>query len=404
MFLNDRLSAAGGSERTLRAQILGLIQRGHAVHVVLPPQEVEACLQDPALQDVQWTRLESSAGFRSARVAAMRLAAVAREWNTDIIEVVNVGGLLGPMGVLHLERQFPVVHAFRDVRATCPRGDRVLPQDRLCEDLAGLRCLRRRCIEKDREPRGVRALVDSRLRLEALRQAPAVVAESEPMAALLRSLGVKQASITTPPLQVETPPLIAQLPSACAPVILGSGLLCNPTKGLSFLLDAFSRLQHPHARLALTGMPGKAWEDAWERFGHKIDCERIDVLGWLDDATLLQTIQSSRVAAFPSRFYESFGLAGAEASASARPVVAVDCKGSQEWLQDGVSGRLVARDHVEGFAAALDAYLEDPILADLHGQAGRAYMQQRFHPEALLDATLEVYQHVLASSPQEVTA
>jgi glycosyltransferase involved in cell wall biosynthesis len=399
MFLNDRLSAAGGSERTLRAQVLGLLARGHAVHLALPAKEVELCRTDPDFREVTWTAVEEAAGFRTARHAAMRLVRAAMDWKADVLEVVNVGGLLGPLGIIHLERHLPVVHAFRDVRPTCPRGDRVLPTGGLCEDQSGLRCLRRGCIPPGQEPRGFRALVDSRLRREALRRAAGVVVESQAMGTLLRKVGVPGSRITVTPLQVEAPTVVKKQPSDCPPTVLGSGLLDNPTKGLSFLLEAFAALQHPDARLLLTGRPGKAWTIGMEALGSRLDPTRVDILGWLQEEELQETLESVRVSAFPSRFFESFGLAGAEASAWERPVVAVDCKGSREWLVDGVTGTLVDRDANKDFTQALDGYLSNPELADKHGAAGRIMIQKRFHPTALLESIEAVYQKAIMAFP-----
>ncbi|NUL48784.1 glycosyltransferase [Cellulosimicrobium funkei] len=62
-----------------------------------------------------------------------------------------------------------------------------------------------------------------------------------------------------------------------------------------------------------------------------------------------------------------------EASASARPVVASDLPALAELVEDGVTGRLVAPDDVDALAAALAELLDDPVLRQRLGDAGRRW-------------------------------
>ena len=395
MLINDRLRPTGGSERTLKSQIQGLLARGHQILAVVPQEELEFCQDAATWKGVEWFSIPHAAGFRSALHAATLIQAQAQEWKADVIEVVNIGGLLGPTGVIELSKHFPLVHAFRDVRPTCPRGDRDLGAKGLCEDRASLRCIARGCMTPQHEPRGWRGVVDSRLRLRALRSAHAVVTESQAMLDLLQKFGVNPSRLFLPPLHVKVPQQLGPPPSACPPTILGMGLLSNPTKGLRHLLQAFATIPDQDARLRFSGKPGPAWgqvQDLVQRHGLE---QRIDVLGWLDDETLQHELSHCRTLAFPSRYFESFGLAGAEASAHARPVVASDCRGSRDWVKHQVTGQIVERNSHTAMAEALQQYLQNPQLADEHGAAGRDFIAGRFTRNAMIDALELVYRSVL---------
>ncbi|PCJ53425.1 MAG: hypothetical protein COA70_09000 [Planctomycetota bacterium] len=400
MLINDRLRPTGGSERTLKSQIQGLIARGHQVLAVVPEEELEYCQSAETWQGVEWFSIAHAAGFRSALHAANLIREQAQAWQADVLEVVNIGGLLGPTGVIELCKHLPVVHAFRDVRPTCPRGDRDLGEKGLCEDRASLRCMTRSCMTPQHEPRGWRGVLDSRLRLRALRSAHAVVTESHAMLELLKKFGVKESRLFLPPLHVDLPQQLGPPPSACPPTILGLGLLSNPTKGLSHLLQAFAAIPNQEARLRLSGIPGAAWKQVQDFVQqHNLE-QRIELLGWLEEEALQQELSHCRTLAFPSRYFESFGLAGAEASAHARPVVASDCRGAHDWVKHQITGQIVERNSHTAMADALQSYLEDPQLADEHGVAGREYISQRFTRNAMIDALELVYQSVL--KPQTV--
>lgn len=388
LLVNDRVRPHGGSEHTVRAQIAGLLRRGHALAVMAPPEEAEAGRADPQLAGAEWLPVQHGAGFRTALRAAAEIEAQARAFGADLIEVVNIGGLLGPRGTLRLARRWALVHACRDVRPTCPRGDRALPRGGLCADRCGFVCLRRRCLGPEHEPRGLRAVVDGRLRWRALGAARAIVVESTSMAQLLAATGVPPPRLTVAPVPVHAP-AAARTADATPPVILGVGLLGDPRKGLVHLARAFARLSAPGARLRLTGRPGAAWEQA--RPWLKTAAGRVEVLGWLGETELQAERGEARVAAFPSRFFESFGLAGAECAAAGRPVVAVDCGGPREWIRDGHTGRIVDREDPQAMAAALERYLAEPQLAADHGRAARQLVAQRFTERAFLDALEQVY-------------
>jgi len=82
------------------------------------------------------------------------------------------------------------------------------------------------------------------------------------------------------------------------------------------------------------------------------------------------------VASMDSLFFpsvtETFGNVSLEAMACAVPVVAAIATGSQNLVDDGVSGRLIRPGAVHAFAEALRGYAQNPALRLAHGQAGEA--------------------------------
>jgi len=68
---------------------------------------------------------------------------------------------------------------------------------------------------------------------------------------------------------------------------------------------------------------------------------------------------------------EGFGLVHLEAMTQGTPVVGCLDQGPADFIEDGVSGHLVAYGDVDALAGALAATLDDPERARAAGEAGR---------------------------------
>lgn len=85
-----------------------------------------------------------------------------------------------------------------------------------------------------------------------------------------------------------------------------------------------------------------------------------------------------------------------EAAAAAKPIVAFDVEWHGEFVEDGVTGRLVPnRDH-RAMAEAVVALLRDPEAASRLGRAARRLLDERYDPSLLVRRELEVVSGCLA--------
>ena len=135
-------------------------------------------------------------------------------------------------------------------------------------------------------------------------------------------------------------------------------------KGLDVFCDAIDRLQAsgvPHRVLIVGEGPARDWFAA--RLPEAV------FTGFLDGADLGRAVASMDTMFFPSET-EAFGNVTLEAMACGVPVVAAAATGSENLIDDGRSGRLIAPGVVADYAEALRAYALDPQLRVHHGQAG----------------------------------
>ncbi len=148
-------------------------------------------------------------------------------------------------------------------------------------------------------------------------------------------------------------------------------------KGLSFLLDAFSRMEGRSPGQPATGGPDRArlWiagdGPETERLRRRYpESEDIEWLGVLSEADKVRRLVGADVVSAPSLGGESFGMVLLEAMAAKTVVVASDIEG----YRDAARGHavLVPPGDAAALAAALDAVLEGRAALGVPGPDGAA--------------------------------
>lgn len=123
--------------------------------------------------------------------------------------------------------------------------------------------------------------------------------------------------------------------------------------------------------------------------------ERVHFLGNCDHASLPRIYSSCDVVVGASFANETFGMAIAEASACARPVIATRFGGFPEVVRDGETGLLVPPRDPQALAAAIRTLLCDPARGRAMGEAGRAHVETHFAWPVVTERVLRVYREAL---------
>jgi glycosyltransferase involved in cell wall biosynthesis len=138
--------------------------------------------------------------------------------------------------------------------------------------------------------------------------------------------------------------------------VLAVGRLCKQ-KGFSFLLRVFAKLRKTRRVKLLILGEGK------ERERLQIEIEElglgshVNMPGFVADP--FAYLRSSSVFALTS-IYEPFGLVVVEALSTGVPVVCTETEGTRDILNHPELGALVPFGEIKGFAAALEAALDNP--------------------------------------------
>jgi len=164
-----------------------------------------------------------------------------------------------------------------------------------------------------------------------------------------------------------------------------------PEKGIHLLIEAFSRIDLPEARLNVVGDGpelGRLQELARLR---GIEA-RVNFLGLRDDVDAL--LQRAHVFVHPCVWEEAFGLTLAEALATGCPVVASQIGATPEIVTDHDTGLLVPPGDVNALAAAVGCILRDSPFRERLGARASRSATERFSLDASAKAHVNCYEEV----------
>jgi glycosyltransferase involved in cell wall biosynthesis len=155
----------------------------------------------------------------------------------------------------------------------------------------------------------------------------------------------------------------------------------TPLKRLDLVLRALAEPSAGGIRCVIAGEGREL--DALVRLRRQLDLDdRVDLVGRVDDATLLHHLSHCRAVVFPP-FNEDYGFVTVEAFSSAKPVITcLDSGGPAELVRDGVNG-FVTEPTPEALARAMRAVMQDRALAIRFGERGAADVATMTWPAAV---------------------
>jgi glycosyltransferase involved in cell wall biosynthesis len=208
-----------------------------------------------------------------------------------------------------------------------------------------------------------------------LRSADAHVAVSTDLARRARSLYGFERPIEVIPLGSDVPVFRPADRAALglepdAVYVIAVGRLVR-RKNLGVLVEAVAALGRPEVRLIVVGDgPEQAGLEALAT-GRGLG-GRVQFRGFVPQELKYQLLAASDIFALPS-LHEAFGLVYLEAMHCGLPVLAAKPGGQEDYLEEGVTGFLLAPEDREGLTRALGRLVADP---DLRARMGRHNRQR----------------------------
>ena len=169
-------------------------------------------------------------------------------------------------------------------------------------------------------------------------------------------------------------------------LLIGSVAQLKAVKRVDVLLHAFARLERP-VELALVGegVERRGLEDLARRLGI---ADRVHFCGeQADPATWFHAFDVFASASD----VEGLPVAILEAMAAGLPVVATRVGGTEEVVEDGVTGLLVQPRDPTALALALDEIFDDPQRAAEMGAGGRERVRSEFEARRMVAEIDELY-------------
>lgn len=164
-------------------------------------------------------------------------------------------------------------------------------------------------------------------------------------------------------------------------------------KGIFLLTEAANRLRKKYensVQFRLIGgiddHPGAITKEQLEKV---CDGKYICWLGYRTDVK--QLLQACHIVAFPSYYMEGLPKSLIEAAAIGRPIITSNSVGCKDTVIDGKSGFLIEPKDIDALTEKLDILISDAQLRQNMGQAGRAYAEQYFDIQNVVQTHLSIY-------------
>lgn len=156
-----------------------------------------------------------------------------------------------------------------------------------------------------------------------------------------------------------------------AKLLLSVGEL-NENKNHKSIIRALAKLKDANIHYAVAGIGDKkeALLDEAKVLGVE---KQVHLLGFRKDVPELNHI--SDVFCFPS-YREGLGISSIEAMACGLPIVTSNVHGINDYSQNGVTGYKCAPADADGFAKAIRALTDDPVLAEKMGSYNKSYVKK----------------------------
>jgi glycosyltransferase involved in cell wall biosynthesis len=195
--------------------------------------------------------------------------------------------------------------------------------------------------------------------------------------------------------RVPAPPgLREELGGEGRPLVLTPARL-NEQKGHPVLFEAIAQV--PEALFVLAGDGPE--REPLEALAERLEiADRVRFLGRRED--IPQLMAACDVFALPS-LYEGSSLAVLEAMAAGIPVVSSAIGGTDELIEDGESGLLVAPGDAQGLAAALRRVIDDPPLRERLATRARERVESGLTRRQMADRVARVYGELLGGASAE---
>lgn len=164
-------------------------------------------------------------------------------------------------------------------------------------------------------------------------------------------------------------------------------------KGVFILTEAAERLREKYGKTVqfqlIGGLDDHPGAITKEQLDAVCDGEYITWLGYRID--IRDLLRQCHIVAFPSYYMEGLPKSLIEATAVGRPIITCNSVGCKETVVDGVNGYLIPIKNVDSLVEKLDLLLCNKGLRVRMGKAGRAYAEEWFDIETVVNKHLDIY-------------
>lgn len=198
---------------------------------------------------------------------------------------------------------------------------------------------------------------------QSVLQCDRILAPSEFVRRVFTDNGYPAERMEVLPLGIDQPAPAVETPAKEESATIHFGFIGSllPSKGLDTLLNAFTQLSRPEARLLIFGDDRKAAPEFRSLLDQKIGSDsRIKYLGPFNQDQRTGVYRQIDVLVIPSRQPETFSLVAREALVHGKPVIAVQAGALTEIISPGANGLFFPPDDVDALVGCMQQVCVDP--------------------------------------------
>jgi len=177
-------------------------------------------------------------------------------------------------------------------------------------------------------------------------------------------------------------------------VVIGSTKAFEPWYGIPELIEAFKLLKDEgkdNIRLILIGKGSQENLIRMKISDYNLD-KIVEIIPPQPHENLVKFLNKMDIYVIPSLTQsETFGVAAAEASACALPVVGSCIGGIPEVVEDGITGLLIEPGNLVQLKSALKKLIDEPVLRKSMGLAGLKYIMEHYDWHKNVRSLIESY-------------
>lgn len=174
------------------------------------------------------------------------------------------------------------------------------------------------------------------------------------------------------------------------PLIVFAGRLVYE-KGVQDLLDAAATLRTKYPQLRVVVAGEGSYDTELQEQVERLDLhETVTFRGFIESSQLAPLLAAADCFAMPSR-YEPFGMVALEAMAAGAPVVAGDCGGLSEFIDNGRTGFTHEPGNPESLARAIDCVVSDEGAASSLKRHATKMLAEHFTWDTIARRTVAAY-------------
>jgi glycosyltransferase involved in cell wall biosynthesis len=180
--------------------------------------------------------------------------------------------------------------------------------------------------------------------------------------------------------------------------VVGNVKTLAPKYGIDVLIHAFKMVidNNPHKRLCLEIVGEGPDKEKLEQLARNLGISEYVIFRGKIENHMLPLVYNAVSVSVSVSDSESFGVVAVEAMACECPVVVSDADGFTEVVANGETGFIVPKRDVSSTAAAIQKFIDNPLLRIKMGQNGRKRVEELYDWNKNVNKMLSVYQEIMS--------